>query len=52
VVGELFGDPHFTTQSALRRQAREAGLSWESHSGNWFGYFARLQLTQLAETES
>jgi ubiquinone/menaquinone biosynthesis C-methylase UbiE len=42
VVGELFGDPHFTTQSALKRQAAAAGLTWESHSGNWFGYFARL----------
>lgn len=42
VVGELFGDPHFTTQAALRRQAAEAGLSWQEHSGNWFGYFARL----------
>lgn len=43
VVGELFGDPHFTTRSALKRQGDEAGLSWESHSGNWFGYFARLR---------
>ncbi|MGE5282757.1 MAG: class I SAM-dependent methyltransferase [Chloroflexota bacterium] len=43
VVGEIFGDPHFTTQAALRRQAAEAGLEWESHSGNWFAYFARLQ---------
>lgn len=42
IVGELFGDPHFTTQAALKRQATEAGLSWETHSGNWFGYFARL----------
>lgn len=42
VVGELFGDPHFTTQAALRRQASEGGLAWESHSGNWLGYFARL----------
>jgi ubiquinone/menaquinone biosynthesis C-methylase UbiE len=42
VVGELFGDPHFTTQAALKRQATEAGLEWETHSGNWFGYFARL----------
>ncbi len=42
VVGELFGDPHFTTQNALRRQSAEAGLTWQSHSGNWFGYFARL----------
>lgn len=43
IVGELFGDPHFTTQSALKRQAGEAGLTWESHSGNWFGYFGRLK---------
>ena len=42
VVGELFGDPHFTTQASLRRQASEAGLAWETHSGSWFGYFARL----------
>jgi len=42
VVGELFGDPHFTTQAALRRQASEAGLTWQERSGNWFGYFARL----------
>jgi ubiquinone/menaquinone biosynthesis C-methylase UbiE len=42
VVGELFGDPHFTTQASLRRQAAEAGLRWEAHSGNWLGYFARL----------
>jgi len=43
IVGELFGDPHFTTQAALKRQAGEAGLAWESHSGNWFAYFGRLQ---------
>jgi ubiquinone/menaquinone biosynthesis C-methylase UbiE len=42
VVGELFGDPHFTTQAALKRQAVEAGLEWQDHSGNWFAYFARL----------
>ena len=42
IVGELFGDPHFTTQSALKRQAAEAGLTWHERSGNWFGYFARL----------
>jgi ubiquinone/menaquinone biosynthesis C-methylase UbiE len=42
IVGELFGDPHFTTQSVLKRQAIEAGLAWQEHSGNWFGYFARL----------
>jgi len=42
IVGELFGDPHFTTQAALKRQAGEAALTWEDHSGNWFAYFARL----------
>ncbi len=42
VVGELFGDPHFTTLAALKRQATEAGLGFETHSGNWFAYFARL----------
>ena len=42
VVGELFGDPHFTTLAALKRQSSEAGLAYAEHSGNWFGYFARL----------
>jgi ubiquinone/menaquinone biosynthesis C-methylase UbiE len=42
VVGELFGDPHFTTLASLKRQAAEASLEYAEHSGNWFGYFARL----------
>jgi ubiquinone/menaquinone biosynthesis C-methylase UbiE len=42
VVGELFGDPHFTTLASLKRQAAEAGLAYETHSGNWLGYFARF----------
>jgi ubiquinone/menaquinone biosynthesis C-methylase UbiE len=42
VVGELFGDPHFTTLGSLRRQSSQAGLAYRDHSGNWFGYFARL----------
>lgn len=42
VVGELFGDPHFTTLASLKRQVPEAGLAYQSHSGNWFAYFARL----------
>jgi ubiquinone/menaquinone biosynthesis C-methylase UbiE len=42
VVGELFGDPHFTTLASLRRQAAEAGLIYEERSGNWLAYFARL----------
>jgi ubiquinone/menaquinone biosynthesis C-methylase UbiE len=42
VVGELFGDPHFTTLSSLKGKASAAGLHYQEHSGNWFGYFARL----------
>jgi ubiquinone/menaquinone biosynthesis C-methylase UbiE len=42
VVGELFGDPHFTTRAALERKGAAAGLQLEERSGNWFGYFARL----------
>jgi len=42
VVGELFGDPHFTTRASLERMGTEAGLALEERSGNWFGYFARL----------
>jgi ubiquinone/menaquinone biosynthesis C-methylase UbiE len=42
IVGELFGDPHFTTRSSLERMGREAGLQLVEHSGNWFGYFAYL----------
>jgi len=42
VVGELFGDPHFTTYASLRRMGAEVGLAPGERSGNWFGYFARL----------
>ena len=42
VVGELIGDPHFTTLNALKRQAAEADLAYERHSGNPLAYFARL----------
>jgi ubiquinone/menaquinone biosynthesis C-methylase UbiE len=42
VVGELFGDPHFTTQAGLERLGAEAGLALCERSGSWFGYFARL----------
>jgi ubiquinone/menaquinone biosynthesis C-methylase UbiE len=45
VVGELFGDPHFTTRASLEHQAAEAGLTFETRSGNWFAYFARLAPT-------
>jgi ubiquinone/menaquinone biosynthesis C-methylase UbiE len=42
VVGELFGDPHFTTRTGLERMGADAGLQLAERSGNWFGYFARL----------
>jgi ubiquinone/menaquinone biosynthesis C-methylase UbiE len=42
VVGELFGDPHFTSLSALRLEAANAGLIYQMHSGNRLAYFARL----------
>jgi ubiquinone/menaquinone biosynthesis C-methylase UbiE len=42
VVGELFGDPHFTTRASLERMGAEAGLELVERSGNWFGYFAWL----------
>jgi len=43
IVGELFGDPHFTTRASLRRQGAEAGLEFEEDSGYWVGYVARLR---------
>jgi ubiquinone/menaquinone biosynthesis C-methylase UbiE len=42
VVGELFGDPHFTTFGSLQGQCDEVALRLEERSGNWFGYFARF----------
>jgi ubiquinone/menaquinone biosynthesis C-methylase UbiE len=43
VVGELFGDPHFTTRASLERLGAGAGLSFAERSGAWFGYFGRLE---------
>lgn len=45
VVGELFGDPHFTSLASLKRQGAEAGLGYETHSGYRPAYFARLSPT-------
>jgi ubiquinone/menaquinone biosynthesis C-methylase UbiE len=41
LVGELFGDPHFTTLPSLKRQSAEAGLAYAEHSGNRFAYVQR-----------
>jgi ubiquinone/menaquinone biosynthesis C-methylase UbiE len=48
VVGELFGDPHFTTFASLQDQCGDAALSLQERSGNWFGYFARFSAGQPA----
>ncbi|HET9592701.1 MAG TPA: methyltransferase domain-containing protein [Solirubrobacterales bacterium] len=42
VVGELFGDPHFTSRSSLKQLGAEAGLELTESSGPAFGFFARL----------
>jgi ubiquinone/menaquinone biosynthesis C-methylase UbiE len=42
VVGEILGDPHFTSLPSLRLQAAAVGLTYEAHSGNRLAYFARL----------
>jgi ubiquinone/menaquinone biosynthesis C-methylase UbiE len=42
VVGELFGDPHYTSPAALQRLAGQAGLRLELRSGPRLGYFARF----------
>ncbi len=43
IVGELFGDPHYTSPGALERRGQAAGLRLEERSGPAFGYFARLR---------
>jgi ubiquinone/menaquinone biosynthesis C-methylase UbiE len=43
VVGELFGDPHFTSRGSLQRLGAEADLELVESSGPAFGYFARLE---------
>jgi len=42
VVGELFGDPHFTTPRTVERLGSAAGLFCEERSGPWLGSFTRL----------
>jgi ubiquinone/menaquinone biosynthesis C-methylase UbiE len=42
IVGELFGDPHFTSRGSLERLGVEAELELVEFSGPPFGYFARL----------
>lgn len=42
VVGELFGDPHFTSRKALQQLGAEANLQLTESSGPPFGFFTRL----------
>lgn len=42
VVGELFGDPHFTSRASLKELGADAGFELVVASGPSFGYFARL----------
>jgi SAM-dependent methyltransferase len=42
IVGELFGDPHYTSPGALERRGAAAGLRVEERNGPAIGYFARL----------
>ena len=43
VVGELFGDPHMVTHSALAQAAGDAGLSVERTLGGRLWHYTRLQ---------
>jgi ubiquinone/menaquinone biosynthesis C-methylase UbiE len=43
VVGELFGDPHMVTFSALRDRAATAGLSVDRKLGGRLWHFTRLR---------
>jgi len=43
VVGELFGDPHMVTHSALAERAEAAGLWVERKLGGSLWHFTRLQ---------
>jgi hypothetical protein len=42
VVGELFGDPHMVTRSALRRRAQAAGLRVDRTLGGPLWHYTRL----------
>ncbi len=43
VVGELLGDPHFTTPRQVARLGAAAGLELERRSGPWAGSFSLLR---------
>jgi ubiquinone/menaquinone biosynthesis C-methylase UbiE len=42
IVGEAFGDPHFTSFGSLQDQCGDVALRLEERSGNRLAYFARF----------
>jgi ubiquinone/menaquinone biosynthesis C-methylase UbiE len=42
IVGELMGDPHYTSFGSLKDRSEAAGLRFEERLGGWIGYFARF----------
>ena len=48
IVGELFGDPHFTSPGSLERLGADVGLRLVERSGPWIGFFARLEPARSA----
>lgn len=42
VVGELFGDPHWVSPAALRRQGEAAGLRFDGRVGRLLGHYTLL----------
>jgi ubiquinone/menaquinone biosynthesis C-methylase UbiE len=46
VVGELFGDPHWVSPSALRHRAELGGFRFQRRSGSFLGYFARFACSE------
>jgi SAM-dependent methyltransferase len=52
IVGELFGDPHWVSPSALQRRAQAAGLRFERRRGSPLGYFARFTNPSMTRSES
>jgi ubiquinone/menaquinone biosynthesis C-methylase UbiE len=45
VIGELFGDPHMVTRTALQRRATASGLRVDRQLGGPLWHFTRLQPT-------
>jgi ubiquinone/menaquinone biosynthesis C-methylase UbiE len=41
-ISEMFGDPHYQTQSVVRRLAEEVGFRFQSIEGGWWLYTANF----------